>query len=101
MNNEELGDVMVNVQTGDFSAFCIYYFKEFQIGRFFIKKLQEEIKEDILIYISNNGMVNKVNITEFLKKFTNENEIFVDVCIISKNFEKQNYDETILLVPME
>lgn len=68
-------------------CFFVYYFEEFILGRFFIKKLKNKINESINLYVSNNGKVVKMNLTQIINNYTKTDEKYLDLCILSKNID--------------
>lgn len=101
MMNENVSQLVENIENEHFTAIRMLFFKEFQLGRFFLRKLSPQIEEGVVVYISNGDKVYKIQVSDYMRNFVQEQENFLDLCILCKDEEKGTFEEFVFLVPME
>ena len=71
-----------------FDIVSLYFIPEFHLSRIYVKKKVasvEDIDEDFSIYIYNNQKVYKIALSDFIKEETDERDILVDICVLTRN----------------
>lgn len=65
MVQNNISSLIANFEVENFMCLQILFFEEFQLGRFFLKKISDQIGDDVVVYISNQSKVYKVMVSEF------------------------------------
>lgn len=68
--------------------------------RLFIQRSRPSCEEEVDLYLMNNSMSCKIPLTEFCSQMCLENEEFVDLGLLLRNSQKNNYDFLMILAPM-
>ena len=68
--------------------------------RLFIQRSRITNEEEVDLYLMNSSMSRKIPLTEFCSQMCLDNEEFVDLGLLLRNSQKNNYDFLMILAPM-